>query len=60
MPDWDDTDYSTLAVDYANVRRPDPRIGAQLVKKRKLKTTNKNTGTGKNKRQGQKQRKDEK
>jgi SAM-dependent methyltransferase len=31
MPDWDDTDYSTLAVDYANVRRPDPRIGAQLV-----------------------------
>jgi SAM-dependent methyltransferase len=31
MPDWDDTDYSTLAVDYASVRRPDPRIGAQLV-----------------------------
>ena len=31
MPDWDDTDYSTLAVDYANVRRPDPRIGAQLL-----------------------------
>src|ERR1700761_7614114 len=31
MPDWDDTDYSPLAVDYANVRRPDPRIGAQLV-----------------------------
>jgi SAM-dependent methyltransferase len=31
LPDWDDTDYSTLAVDYANVRRPDPRIGAQLV-----------------------------
>jgi SAM-dependent methyltransferase len=31
MPDWDDTDYSTLAVDYANVRRPDPRIGAQLI-----------------------------
>jgi SAM-dependent methyltransferase len=31
MPDWDDTDYSALAVDYANVRRPDPRIGAQLV-----------------------------
>jgi SAM-dependent methyltransferase len=31
MPDWDDTDYSTLAVDYANVRRPDPRIGAQLA-----------------------------
>jgi SAM-dependent methyltransferase len=31
MPGWDDTDYSTLAVDYANVRRPDPRIGAQLV-----------------------------
>lgn len=30
MPDWDDTDYSTLAVDYANVRRPDPRIGARL------------------------------
>jgi SAM-dependent methyltransferase len=31
MPDWDDTDYSTLAVDYANVRRPDRRIGAQLA-----------------------------
>ena len=31
MPDWDDTDYSTLAVDYANVRRPDPRVGAQLA-----------------------------
>jgi SAM-dependent methyltransferase len=31
MPDWDDTDYSTLAVDYADVRRPDPRIGAQLA-----------------------------
>ena len=31
MPDWDDIDYSTLAVDYVNVRRPDPRIGAQLV-----------------------------
>jgi SAM-dependent methyltransferase len=31
MPDWDDTDYSTLAVDYAKVRRPDPRIGAQLA-----------------------------
>jgi SAM-dependent methyltransferase len=31
MPDWDDTDYSTLAVDYANVRRPDPRIGTQLA-----------------------------
>ena len=31
MPDWDDTDYSTLAVDYANVRRPDPRIAAQLA-----------------------------
>jgi SAM-dependent methyltransferase len=30
MPDWDDTDYSAFAVDYANVRRPDPRIGAQL------------------------------
>jgi SAM-dependent methyltransferase len=31
MPDWDDTDYSNLAADYAAVRRPDPRIGAQLV-----------------------------
>jgi SAM-dependent methyltransferase len=31
MPDWDDTDYSTLAGDYAAVRRPDPRIAAQLV-----------------------------
>jgi SAM-dependent methyltransferase len=31
MPDWDDTDYSTLAGDYAAVRRPDPRIGAQLA-----------------------------
>jgi SAM-dependent methyltransferase len=31
MPDWDDTDYSTLAIDYANVRRPDPRIAAQLA-----------------------------
>ncbi len=31
MPDWDDTDYSTLALDYANVRRPDPRVGAQLA-----------------------------
>jgi SAM-dependent methyltransferase len=31
MPDWDDTDYSAFAVDYANVRRPDPRIGAQLA-----------------------------
>jgi SAM-dependent methyltransferase len=31
MPDWDDTDYSTLAVDYANARRPDPRIAAQLA-----------------------------
>ncbi len=31
MPDWDDTDYSSLAADYAAVRRPDPRIGAQLV-----------------------------
>jgi SAM-dependent methyltransferase len=31
MPDWDDTDYSTLAADYAEVRRPDPRIGAQLA-----------------------------
>ncbi|MFT3866391.1 MAG: class I SAM-dependent methyltransferase [Solirubrobacterales bacterium] len=31
MPDWDDTDYSALAVDYANVRRPDPRIAAQLT-----------------------------
>jgi hypothetical protein len=31
LPDWDDTDYSMLAVDYANVRRPDPRIGAQFV-----------------------------
>jgi SAM-dependent methyltransferase len=30
MPDWDDTDYSALAADYASVRRPDPRIGAQL------------------------------
>jgi SAM-dependent methyltransferase len=31
MPDWDDTDYSALAGDYAGVRRADPRIGAQLV-----------------------------
>jgi SAM-dependent methyltransferase len=31
MPDWDDTDYAALAVDYASVRRPDPRIGAQLA-----------------------------
>jgi SAM-dependent methyltransferase len=31
MPDWDDTDYSGLAADYAAVRRPDPRIGAQLA-----------------------------
>jgi SAM-dependent methyltransferase len=31
MPDWDDTDYSTMAADYAAVRRPDPRIGAQLA-----------------------------
>jgi SAM-dependent methyltransferase len=31
MPGWDDTDYATLAGDYADVRRPDPRIGAQLV-----------------------------
>lgn len=31
MPGWDDTDYSTLADDYAAVRRPDPRIGAQLA-----------------------------
>jgi SAM-dependent methyltransferase len=31
MPDWDDTDYSKLAADYAAVRRPDPRIAAQLV-----------------------------
>jgi SAM-dependent methyltransferase len=31
MPDWDDTDYSKLAGDYAQVRRPDPRIGAQLA-----------------------------
>jgi SAM-dependent methyltransferase len=31
MPDWDDTDYSAFAIDYANVRRPDPRIGAQLA-----------------------------
>ena len=31
MPDWDDTDYSSLAADYAAVRRPDPRIGAQLA-----------------------------
>ena len=31
MPDWDDTDYSSLAADYAAVRRPDPRIGAQLL-----------------------------
>lgn len=31
MPDWDDTDYSAIAADYANVRRPDPRIGAQLA-----------------------------
>ena len=31
MPDWDDTDYSNLAADYAAVRRPDPRIGAQLL-----------------------------
>jgi len=31
MPDWDDTDYSALAADYAAVRRPDPRIGAQLA-----------------------------
>jgi SAM-dependent methyltransferase len=31
MPDWDDTDYSSLASDYATVRRADPRIGAQLL-----------------------------
>jgi SAM-dependent methyltransferase len=31
MPDWDDTDYSAFAVDYAHVRRPDPRIEAQLA-----------------------------
>jgi SAM-dependent methyltransferase len=31
MPDWDDTDYSGLAADYATVRRADPRIGAQLL-----------------------------
>ncbi len=31
MADWDDTDYSALAVDYANVRRPDPRIAAQFL-----------------------------
>jgi SAM-dependent methyltransferase len=31
MPDWDDTDYSSLASDYATVRRADPRIAAQLV-----------------------------
>jgi|SRR6185312_8552500 len=31
MPDWDDTDYSGLAADYAEVRRPDPRVGAQLA-----------------------------
>jgi hypothetical protein len=31
MPDWDDTDYSSLAADYASVRRPDPRVGAQLA-----------------------------
>jgi SAM-dependent methyltransferase len=30
MPDWDDTDYPAFAVDYASVRRPDPRIGTQL------------------------------
>jgi SAM-dependent methyltransferase len=31
MPDWDDTDYSDLASDYARVRRADPRIGGQLL-----------------------------
>lgn len=31
MPDWDDTDYASLAGDYATVRRADPRIGAQLL-----------------------------
>jgi SAM-dependent methyltransferase len=31
MPDWDDTDYAGLAADYAVVRRPDPRVGAQLA-----------------------------
>jgi SAM-dependent methyltransferase len=31
MPDWDDTDYARIAADYAEVRRPDPRIGAQLA-----------------------------
>jgi SAM-dependent methyltransferase len=31
MPHWDDTDYAPLAVDYSRVRRPDPRIGAQLA-----------------------------
>jgi SAM-dependent methyltransferase len=30
MPDWDDTDYASLAADYATVRRADPRIAAQL------------------------------
>jgi SAM-dependent methyltransferase len=46
MPDWDDTDYSTLAVDYANVRRPDPRIGAQLVAARGAAPTVLNVGAG--------------
>jgi SAM-dependent methyltransferase len=31
MPDRDDTDYARLAADYAAVRRPDPRVGAQLL-----------------------------
>jgi SAM-dependent methyltransferase len=31
MSDWDDTDYARIAGDYAEVRRPDPRIGEQLA-----------------------------
>jgi SAM-dependent methyltransferase len=46
MPDWDDTDYSSLAADYAAVRRPDPRIGAQLVAQLGAARTILNVGAG--------------
>ena len=31
MPEWDDTDYTSVASSYATVRRADPTIGAQLL-----------------------------
>lgn len=31
MPEWDDTDYAATAASYANVRRADPRIAAQIL-----------------------------